>query len=94
MYGFLFTVNSYSKQPKCGIPVNTTVIVIGVIVALLILVAVVAAVVFWAKRNGKLQTGAHRTLTSFENPVYEYEQNINPNTPNPIDLKVEQIIDK
>ena len=91
---FHFTVNRYNHQPECAPPSNTTVIIVGVIVAFLVLLFVAGAVLFWAKRSGKLQTGAHRTLTSFENPVYEYEQNINSNTPNPIDLKVEPIIEK
>ena len=87
---FLLLVNSYGNDPECGASLNATVIVVGVILAFLVLLVVAGAVLFWAKRNGKLQMGIHRTLTSFENPVYEYEQNINHNTPNPIDnLKVD-----
>ena len=48
---------------------------IGISIALII-VFVVGAVVFYftRKTGGGMTSTGHRTLTSFENPVYEYEQ--------------------
>ncbi len=83
-------MTSHGTQPECRTPLNSTLIIVGVVGAFLVILVASAAALLWARRRGKLQARGRRSLTSFENPVYEYEQNVNPNTPNPIDaLKME-----
>ena len=60
-------------------------IVISVCSAIIVILILATAGYYWAKRTGKIKSTPHRTLTSFENPVYEYEHNINAMTSNPID---------
>ena len=42
-------------------------------IALLVSITLSAAVAYYVKRKGILRSSGHHTLTSFENPVYEYE---------------------
>ncbi len=60
----------------CDSKPNLVVVVICVTVASILVIALGVLAIVYVKRSGIIRSSGHRTLTSFENPVYEYENNL------------------
>ena len=55
---------------------NMTALALGITIAIVSIIIAAVLAAFCVKRKVSLRGGGHRTLTSFENPVYEYENSL------------------
>jgi len=54
---------------------SATALALGVAIAIMAIIVAALLAAYCVKRKGGFKGTGHRTLTSFENPVYEYENN-------------------
>jgi hypothetical protein len=75
MYWLIFSVD-YETPP---VPAeqqyaSATALALGIAIAVMAIIVAALLAAYCVKRKGGFK--GHRTLTSFENPVYEYENNV------------------
>ena len=75
-YVVCFSVDRLNSEDcKSANSKSTEYIVVGVFLTFLVVCVPVVALL-WIRREKLMEGRGHRTLTSFENPVYEYENGL------------------
>ena len=72
----LIVAEEMLDDPLCSNRHHMTLIVVSVSVAVLMVAAVAIVAYYCSRRKGGFRSSGHRSLTSFENPVYEYEHSL------------------